>query len=113
MRIHGDMQLGIAISVDNAAIVLGHLIGQRLGTWIDIDVHKGEDTVALALTDDGPGIPEPNRSRIFDAFFTTKRDSGATGMGLTIVRSVIEAHGGTIALEPSRTGCRFEIELPF
>lgn len=53
-----------------------------------------------------------NRDRIFDVFFTTRRESGGTGMGLGIVRSLLRAHGGSIRLAPSDAGTAFEITLP-
>ena len=97
VRMHGDTDTAIGLSTDNAAIVLGHLVDnacEQGATRIDIDVSKEDNALVLLLSDDGPGISEQNRDRIFDAFFTTKRDQGGTGMGLTIVRSLLEAHGG-------------------
>ncbi len=115
LRVHGPTEIDIALSTDNAAIVLGHLVDNALeqgAAQIDVDIREGKNALALTVSDDGPGITEQNRERIFDAFFTTKRESGGTGMGLTIVRSLLEAHGGAITLEPSDTGCRFRIDLP-
>ncbi len=55
--------------------------------------------VALTLRDDGSGIPIGDRERIFEPFFTSHRSSGGTGLGLPIIRSLLLAHHGTIALE--------------
>ncbi|MFN3210119.1 MAG: sensor histidine kinase [Roseovarius sp.] len=63
----------------------------------------------FAVHDDGPGIAEGNRARIFEPFFTTRRAKGGTGMGLAIVRTMLEAAGGQIALVPSPRGAAFEI----
>jgi signal transduction histidine kinase len=65
----------------------------------------------MRFSDDGTGISEGNRARIFEPFFTTRRADGGTGMGLTIVRSVIEAAGGTITVEPSKRGAEFLVQF--
>ncbi|SDX01272.1 Signal transduction histidine kinase [Ruegeria halocynthiae] len=66
----------------------------------------------LVIQDDGPGISDGNRDRVFNPFFTTAREEGGTGMGLTIVANLLSAHGGHIALIPSDTGACFEIVFP-
>jgi two-component system OmpR family sensor kinase len=63
----------------------------------------------MVLADNGPGIAEGDRSRVFDPFFTTRRAQGGTGMGLSIVRSMITAHGGRIELLTSDHGTSFLI----
>jgi len=69
--------------------------------------------VELTLVDDGRGVSEANASRIFTPFFTTARDRGGSGLGLSIVRSLLEAHGGTIDLVGrEKPGTRFRIRLP-
>lgn len=67
--------------------------------------------VAIAVEDDGPGIPEEVRASIFDPFYTTKRHG--TGLGLAVTRSIVEAHGGTITCTAREGGgTRFELTLP-
>ena len=70
-------------------------------------------TSRLTVANDGDPISAPNRDRIFDAFFTTRRDSGGTGMGLAIVRAVMTSHGGSIRLMPTDEGVAFELQFPF
>ncbi len=65
----------------------------------------------LRVHDDGTGISAGNAARIFDAFFTTRREAGGTGMGLTIARNVLTAHGATIDLVPGDEGAAFEIRF--
>ena len=73
---------------------------------------NGGDIVTIAAADDGDGISPGNRARIFQPFFTTRRDSGGTGMGLGIVAALAKAQQGTARLAETAKGARFEIELP-
>ena len=69
------------------------------------------DGVSITVEDSGPGIDPENADRIFHPFFTTK--SEGTGMGLSICRSIIEAHNGHLSLRSaSNQGSVFEILLP-
>jgi signal transduction histidine kinase len=69
------------------------------------------DSVVIMLEDTGVGIDPGHQDRIFDAFFTTKSDG--MGMGLSISRSIIEAHGGRLSAKPrDPNGSIFEIVLP-
>ena len=63
---------------------------------------NGEGAVGVAVRDYGSGISETTRERLFEQFFTTKDDG--LGMGLAIVRSIIEAHGGTVTAENADGG---------
>jgi DNA-binding response OmpR family regulator len=70
--------------------------------------------VLVDVTDTGPGVPEDLRRRIFEPFFTTKkhRVGSGTGIGLSFSQGIVAAHGGTLAVEPSRRGAHFRIDLP-
>ena len=65
----------------------------------------------LQVTDDGDGVALGNQSRLFDPFFTTKRSAGGTGMGLSIARALLGAHGGKIEFVPTAKGTRFDISF--
>jgi signal transduction histidine kinase len=68
--------------------------------------------VHLTVTDSGPGIPADVAPRVFEPFFTTK--ATGTGLGLAVVKSIVDSHGGEIGLEsPSRGGTTLSIILPF
>ncbi len=69
------------------------------------------DGVALRVEDSGPGVPPADRARVFDPFFTTK--PRGVGMGLSVSRSIVEAHGGSISVSDAKDGgAAFEVVLP-
>jgi signal transduction histidine kinase len=79
---------------------------------IIISSRSAKDNAAeISVRDFGMGLPKDRPDRVFDHFFSTKQEG--MGMGLTIVRSIVEAHGGTIVAEnvPQR-GARILIRLP-
>ena len=72
---------------------------------------KGDGAVCTSVRDNGAGISDETRERLFDPFFSTKEEG--LGMGLAIVRSILESHGGTITAENTDGGgARFEFVLP-
>jgi two-component system, LuxR family, sensor kinase FixL len=78
---------------------------------VEITTQNGQDSVSVSIRDHGVGIPNKARTRLFDQFFTTKEEG--LGMGLAIVRSIIEAHGGRIAAENAEDGgARFYFTMP-
>ena len=82
------------------------------GDAVSLDVRPEAERVALTVADDGPGISAANASRVFDAFFTTARPSGGTGVGLSIVRALVDAHGGNVTLDSAPGRTVFRISLP-
>lgn len=71
------------------------------------------EQVRIKIADSGTGIPGKNLSKIFDPFFTTKAPGEGTGLGLTLVHTIIERWGGTIQVESQRVkGTTFTIEFP-
>lgn len=83
------------------------------GGTIEVGVRREGDHMVLVVADDGSGMPDEVRQRIFEPFFTTKPLGRGTGMGLSVVKNVIEAHHGTIdvASAPGE-GTRFTLRLP-
>jgi C4-dicarboxylate-specific signal transduction histidine kinase len=78
---------------------------------IRIVTRSGDGHVELTVADTGPGIAEEALPRLFESFFTTKPDG--LGLGLSIVRSIVEAHGGRVAAENgSAGGATFRVRLP-
>ena len=76
------------------------------------DGQGGLNEVAVHIIDNGPGIPEAVLPRIFEPFFTTKPKGEGTGLGLGIVKKIVDKHGGRIEVDsvPGRT-C-FTVRLP-
>ncbi len=69
--------------------------------------------VRLEFFDNGVGIPSHNLDKVFDPFFTTRRDSGGTGLGLSLSFGIIRTYGGTITVESEEGSfTRFRVELP-
>jgi CheY-like chemotaxis protein len=70
-------------------------------------------TSGFSVEDNGPGVAESIRPRIFESYFTTKPAGAGTGIGLSISRSIVERHKGRIWFEPAEPmGARFVVELP-
>lgn len=79
---------------------------------IDITTSQTDEWVTVVIEDNGPGIPAHLMPKIFEPFFTTKQKGEGTGLGLPIVRQIVDKHGGKITVE-SRPGCtRFTVSLP-
>ena len=72
--------------------------------------HRGR-FASLALIDNGPGVPEADRIRVFDPFFTSRRETGGTGLGLPIARALAESRGGSLELGDGAGGACFVLTL--
>ncbi len=78
---------------------------------IHIEARARDTFIDMEIRDDGPGIPADVRAHLFEPFFTTKNDG--TGLGLAVTKTIIESHGGQIAVEPNTPrGARFLITIP-
>ena len=86
------------------------------GTTVRTTVRADSGRVTVRIEDDGPGIPEPLRSHLFQRFTrgSTARSPGAgsTGLGLAIVDAVVGAHGGTIDVDTTPGATSFTVTLP-
>jgi two-component system sensor histidine kinase KdpD len=85
------------------------------GTAIAISAKGADGKVRFSVEDEGPGIPAAERETVFQRFYRSADANGqpqGMGMGLAIVRGIIEAHGGEIWVEPGAKGARFVFDLP-
>jgi two-component system sensor histidine kinase FlrB len=77
---------------------------------LELLARRQGDRAHIVVSDNGPGVPEQLRQKIFDPFFTTR--ARGNGIGLAIVKSVVEAHQGSVRLADSDGGATFIIDLP-
>jgi signal transduction histidine kinase len=101
--------------------VVTHLVGNALqytpaGRRIGVAVARRGGRAVLEVADAGPGIPAALLPHVFDLFVQGERPpdrrAGGLGTGLTLVRRLVELHGGTVAAESSERGSRFTVDLP-
>lgn len=110
--------LGDAAATD---VVIGQLLENALkyspdGGEVRVSVHLDGDTAVVGVADQGVGIPEADRERIFERFFQSgggdRRPFGGVGLGLYIVRRLVTAQGGTVVAHALARGSRFDVALP-
>ncbi len=118
-----DLQNLPAIKVDPGGIqqVLLNLLKNALEAVAErrggtVRVRSSRDArkkaIRIQVTDDGPGIPESNQSRVFEPFFTTKPRGSGTGFGLSVSRRIAEEHRGSLSFKSAATGATFVLVLP-
>jgi two-component system phosphate regulon sensor histidine kinase PhoR len=98
--------------IDNA---LKH--GGKSGVNVMVDAHSNGREAIVAVHDDGPGVPLGDQPHLFERFYRVhkdrSRDAGGSGLGLSIVKHTVQAHGGTVALQSSPgAGATFTVSLP-
>jgi signal transduction histidine kinase len=130
VRSDGRAAVGVDVSGVTAARVRGddRLLGRVVRNLVDNAVRHAEQTVVVGLgtadgsavltvDDDGHGIPEADRSRVFERFVRLDegraRDAGGSGLGLAIVDAVVRGHGGSVVVSAAPGGgARFTVRLP-
>lgn len=129
-RRHPDA--GIALTADEALIVRAHpeRLAQVVENLVDnavafspnpgtvgVSVQREAGEAVLTVSDQGPGIPDEHRDRVFERFFSWRPGTASArhehaGLGLAIARAIVEAYGGTIGTLPHDGGARLEVRLP-
>jgi CheY-like chemotaxis protein len=98
------------------AQVFIHLIDHALSSAkerVHFATFAHEGHVCIRICDDGPPVPNDQRRRIFEPLFTTGKDKGTVGLGLSLSQSIVEDHGGRIFLDENVTdGTCFVVQLP-
>ncbi len=113
--IHGDLRA--------LRLALGNLVGNaaKYGSdrkrWIGIFASSAENAVEIRVADRGPGIPPEEQKHIFDPFFRGRRavehQVHGTGLGLSLVKDIVEAHGGSVAVRNAAAGgTEFIVRIP-
>ena len=108
---------------DKIRTVLDNLLSNAIkftpkGGFVTIRAHRAVSSFVIEFADTGPGIPEDESPRIFDAFFQGRREQGGqvagTGIGLSVVMECIQAHDGSVMLvnDHEFSGAHFRVEIP-
>jgi signal transduction histidine kinase len=91
-------------------LVRNALEAAPIGGHVAVQITEDPQAIHVLVIDDGPGIPVEIRTRMFEPFFSTK--PSGTGLGMSIARTSIAIHGGTIEVESSPAGTTFDVALP-
>jgi signal transduction histidine kinase len=114
----------VEATVDSGAIqqALVNLLDNAIkfspsGTTVMVSLSQADGFLDLAVSDEGPGIPKPEQGRVFERFYRPgdelRRETQGTGIGLSLVKSIAEAHGGTVGLRSETgAGSEFTLKLP-
>lgn len=116
LSLHATQPVMVAADQDQMTQVLLNLLmnaiqilpeGGRIALYLDSD----EQHALISVADNGPGVPTHQQAHLFEAFFTQR--AGGVGLGLAVVKQIIEAHGGTISYSTSAwQGAQFNLSLP-
>jgi len=117
-RVQIDVEAGLPalqMSPDRLVTAVGNLLDNALRHGGDAPVllraRRAGERIALDVCDRGPGIRPAQRERIFERFYTTERDRGGTGLGLTLARAIAVSRGGSLVLLDADTGTTFRLVL--
>jgi signal transduction histidine kinase len=115
LHCHNLPNTALAIAPDALEMVLINLCEnslQHAASQLEISSCVQQHSLKIHLHDNGLGVSPANRNKIFTPFFTTRRNSGGTGLGLEITQSLLKAYGGQIELAESENGALFVLSLP-
>lgn len=113
--------LWVEVDPDKMSTAIGNLLSNAIrfspiGSNVDVSLWRTPEVARIEIWDEGPGVAEADRGRVFEPFYRGERQPPdairGSGIGLSIVNEYIAAHGGRIELLPEGPGARFRIELP-
>ena len=117
-----DHRVEVSASADRLTQALENVLGNAVsfspdGGTVTVTVRRRAGSAVITVADDGPGIPEEHRERVFDRFFSYRPedspDDGHSGLGLSVVRAIVEGYGGTVRAEQRHGGgTKMVVELP-
>lgn len=117
-----DVPPGLELNADASALrrVVGNLVENAAKfapatTRIRVEASRSEEQTLVSVCDEGPGIPEGERERVFDAFYRgadAKTNARGTGLGLAVAKRYVELHGGRIWVEETQSGTTISFSLP-
>ena len=109
IQIKGNMVM-LPIPPTGLDLILRQMLGNaEAHEATEVHLLASDTPPSLSISDNGSGISKGNRDRLFEPFFTTRRETGGTGMGLAIVASLLEVRGGSIKAMDSPQGAAFNI----
>ncbi len=111
-----DTETAVDINISNSALesILSNMFDNSLqhgATNVSINTQQKEGTLEVSVHDNGTGISKANQGKIFTPFFTTRRETGGTGLGLGIIESILKASNGTIKNISVEKGALFVLSL--
>jgi signal transduction histidine kinase len=102
--------------INNAAYAVNEkskIMGQDYGALVKLSTKRLQDNIEIRLEDNGIGIPDAIREKIFQPFFTNKPTGQGTGLGLSLSYDIVKAHGGTLEVNSQEgVGSEFIVRLP-
>ncbi len=108
IRVHADKEMFLRC-LEN--LVQNGREAMSEGGKLAVDARKIQDMVTIRVSDEGPGIPSGELERVFEPFYSNGKPHRA-GLGLSIAKAIVEAHGGVIRAEPAPRGASFAITMP-
>lgn len=106
--------VSLPVPFDIARIVFSNFIensNSHGASQVEVGIANAQPNLTIIIHDDGHGISPANMEKLFTPFFTTKREQGGTGLGLVIIRSLLNAYNAEIKCEPSVVGAKFIVSF--